>query len=464
MLSPRKHPFYAFLVVATDIVSIVLSFVTAYWLRFSGHFIEPPKGIPSFENYFRVILVMVPIYLLIFRWYKLYSPERHIRRIQEILNLIKAITVSTITLMALTFTYREFSYSRIVFLSTWFFSNFYCSIARYLLIQLEYAIRKKKNRDQVLIVGVNESAQNLIRWSRDNQHYGQDVIGVLAAQGSQSSNFDGVPILGRYEDFDSVIKKYKINDVVIADTAMPRDLITDLILKCESNMLGFKLVADFFGLITHYVDVEYVSNVPLLGLKESPLHDPWNRAYKRIFDFTISFSFLLLFSPILLFVAALIKLSDRGPIFYRQERVGRNEEPFILYKFRTMIVDAEQKTGPVWTQESDDRVTTIGRFFRKFNLDELPQLWNVLVGDMSLVGPRPERPHFVNQFRDQIPHYMSRHKIKSGLTGWAQIHGLRGNTSLEERIKYDLYYLENWTPMLDIEIILATFFAFKNAY
>ena len=185
---------------------------------------------------------------------------------------------------------------------------------------------------------------------------------------------------------------------------------------------------------------------------------------KRTFDLTISVFLLTLLTPLLLLIAVAIKLNDSDPIFYKQERVGQDEKHFNLYKFRTMRVNAETHTGPVWARPEDKRITRIGLFLRRTNLDELPQLWNVLLGNMSLVGPRPERPHFVKQFRDQIPRYMARHKIKSGLTGWAQIQGLRGDTSLEERIKYDLYYIENWTLMMDIEILLATPFAFKNAY
>ena len=166
----------------------------------------------------------------------------------------------------------------------------------------------------------------------------------------------------------------------------------------------------------------------------------------------------------MILITIAIKLTDRGAVFYSQERIGQDGKSFQLYKFRTMAVDAEEKTGPVWAKAEDSRVTLIGRWLRKINLDELPQLWNVLKGNMSLIGPRPERPHFVEEFRDQIPRYMARHKVKSGLTGWAQIHGLRGNTSLEERIKYDLYYMENWTLMMDFEILFATLFAFKNAY
>jgi exopolysaccharide biosynthesis polyprenyl glycosylphosphotransferase len=194
------------------------------------------------------------------------------------------------------------------------------------------------------------------------------------------------------------------------------------------------------------------------------LDDPWNRLIKRLFDFSIAFFAFVFFAPLFVVVAISLKLTSEGSVFYAQERIGRDGKRFFLYKFRTMTPEAENKTGPIWAQPNDPRTTRLGRLLRRFNLDELPQLWNVLVGNMSLVGPRPERPHFVERFRDEIPRYMTRHKIKSGLTGWAQIHGLRGNTSLEERIKYDLYYMENWTIAMDIEILFATLFAYKNAY
>ena len=367
--------------------------------------------------------------------------------------------------MALTFIYREFSYSRVVLLFAWMLSIILCSISRYFLIQLEYLIRQSHDRDRVLIVGANRNARNLIRWAKDNPHYGQDVIGIMTNNDvNMGKHVEDVPILGTLKDVDGIIATQQINEVILADPTLSREEAAELMLKCESRMISFKLVADFYGLITHHVDVEYISNVPLLGLRTLPLDDFWNRLIKRIFDLVTSLGLLLVLSPVFILMMIAIKLYDRGPIFYKQKRVGQDEVPFDLCKFRTMSVDAEKKTGPVWASPNDERITRIGKFLRRTNLDELPQLWNVLIGNMSLVGPRPERPHFVNQFRNQIPRYMTRHKIKSGLTGWAQIHGLRGHTSLEERIKYDLYYMENWTLMMDIEILFATLFAFKNAY
>ena len=464
MLSPRKHPLFALLVIASDASTILLGFFCAYWFRFSGGIIPVHKGVPSFEVYSRAISLLIPIYLVIFRSYRLYQPERPIRRMQELLIVVKGVTVGTFCAMAVTFFYREFSYSRVVFLFAWIFSVLLCCSGRYVLIQFEYFIRRYKDRDRVLIIGLNRHTRDLIEWAKNNPHYGQNVIGVLASADNQAGkHVGGVSILGSYQIIDQVLDR-GVDEVVIADSLIPRDIATEIMLKCENRMIGFKLVADFYGLMTHYVNVEYVSNVPLLGLKLLPLDDGLNRLAKRLFDIVVAFSALCILSPILFLIMMLIKLSRDGPVFYKQERLGLNGKGFSLFKFRTMNPNAEVKTGPVWTNPDDDRVTPIGRLLRRTNLDELPQLWNVLVGDMSLVGPRPERPHFVKQFRGQIPRYMARHKIKSGLTGWAQIHGLRGNTSLEERIKYDLYYIENWTLMMDIEILFATLFAFKNAY
>ncbi len=464
MLSPKKHPIFALLVIASDAGTILLGFFCAYWFRFSLGIIPVHKGIPSFEVYSQAVSFLIPFYLVIFRSYRLYQPERQIRRMQELLTVVKGVTAGTFCAMALTFFYREFSYSRIVFLFAWVFSVLLCCSGRYLLIQFEYFIRRYKDRDRVLIIGLNRNTRDLIEWSKNNPHYGQDVIGVLSSTDNQTGKHaDGIPILGSYQIVDQVLDQ-GVDEVVIADSLISRDTAAEIMLKCENRMIGFKLVADFYGLMTHYVNVEYVSNVPLLGLKLLPLDDVLNRLAKRLFDIVVAFSALCLLSPFLFLIMALIKLSSNGPIFYKQERLGLDGRSFSLFKFRTMDPNAEVQTGPVWANPDDNRVTTLGRLLRRTNLDELPQLWNVLVGNMSLVGPRPERPHFVEQFRDQIPRYMARHKIKSGLTGWAQIHGLRGNTSLEERIKFDLYYMENWTLMMDIEILFATLFAFKNAY
>ena len=229
-------------------------------------------------------------------------------------------------------------------------------------------------------------------------------------------------------------------------------------------MVAFRWIADIFGLVTSKMRVSYLGGMPLLAFSDSPLSDWENRFLKRAMDAALSAVFLVVFSPVFMILAALIKSDSKGPVFYGQKRIGEDGRQFTLWKFRTMREDAESKTGPVWAVKDDPRRTRMGSFLRANNLDELPQLWNVLRGDMSLVGPRPEREHFVSQFREDIPRYMARHSIRSGITGWAQVNGLRGNTSIEERTQYDLYYIENWTLFFDLKILFMTVFAKHNAY
>jgi exopolysaccharide biosynthesis polyprenyl glycosylphosphotransferase len=238
----------------------------------------------------------------------------------------------------------------------------------------------------------------------------------------------------------------------------------DILLLCERHLIAFNMVPDLFHVLTTSMDVQSLDDIPLLGLGRWPLDHFWNRALKRACDVAGAAVGLVVAAPVMLAAAAAIKRDSPGPIFYHQERCGEKGRTFRLHKLRTMAADAESRTGPVFAAEDDPRRTRVGGFLRRYNLDELPQLWNVLRGEMSLVGPRPERPHFVEQFKEEISRYMWRHVSKPGLTGWAQVNGLRGNTSIEERVKYDLYYLEHWSLAFDLKILLRTAFARENAY
>lgn len=465
MSTAKKQIHFVFLTVLFDVLAISGSFLLAYHFRFfSG--IVPIKDQPEVLEYARALFVIIPVYLWLFREYGLYKTARHVRRVEEIFLVVKAVTFSIVILMAVTFFYRNLSYSRVYLVALWFFSTISISISRYLLIQWEYARKeKKKDISKVLLVGANRNARSIIQWAKHNPHYGKEVVGVLARESALvGKHVEGVPVLGVSDQCENFIEHLKPQEVILLDPTFPRERTTDLVVVCEERLIEFKLGADFYGLMSRNVDVEYVSSVPLLGFRDLPLDDFWNRLIKRIFDVWVSGTLLLFTSPLLALIIILIKADDGGPIFYLQERVGRDEKVFNLLKFRTMAEDAEKETGPVWAKPNDQRRTRFGNFLRRWNLDELPQLLNVLKGDMSLVGPRPERPHFVSQFREVIPRYMSRHKIKSGVTGWAQVNGFRGNTSIQERIKYDLYYMENWSLLFDIEILFMTLAAFKNAY
>lgn len=452
------------LTLAGDALSILISFSLAYWLRFfvSGG----QRHTPSYGTYAAALTVILPVYLIIFRAYGLYQSSRHMRRIEELFLVIKAITLSVMILTAMTFFYRDFSYSRLFLVYLWGSSIGITVAVRYFLIQLEYA-RKTSRQEvtRVLLIGANRNARSIIEWSKNQPHYGYHVMGVLARDPELvGKHFDTAPVLGVTEQARSFIDSLKPDQVVLLDGEASREQMTQLVLLCEDKLVDFKIGADFYGLMSRNIDVEYLSNVPLLGFRSLPLDDPWNRFVKRTFDILVTSLLMLLTAPLWIVLALLIKFDDGGPVLYKQERMGRDMKVFNVLKFRTMRVNAEKESGPVWAKADDQRRTRTGEFLRRWNLDELPQFLNVLKGDMSLVGPRPERPHFIEKFRDDIPRYMARHRIKSGLTGWAAVNGYRGNTSILERTKYDLYYMENWSLIFDLEILFMTLFAFKNAY
>ncbi len=465
MTTAKRHIRIVYLTVLTDMAAIVAAFLLTYLVRFFSGII-PVTHLPPFGIYVRALAVVVPVYIWIFRAYGLYETRRQIRRVEEIFRVAKAITLAVVILMAMTFFYREWTYSRIYLVIVWLLSIVIVSAGRYYLIQWEYGRKRKKNHmTRVLIIGYGRTARNIIRWSVHNPHYGHNVIGVLAQDPALvGKHLEGVSILGTSKEWKRFFSQLEPDRVVLTDPGFTRAEITEIVTLCEEYFVEFKLAADFFGLMARNVDVDYISTVPLLGFRALPLDDFWNRFLKRSFDFFVSAIILIATLPVWLVVIAAIKLDDGGPIFYRQERVGRDFVSFFLLKFRTMKTDAEKETGPVWARPNDARRTRIGNFLRRWNIDELPQLLNVLSGQMSLVGPRPERPHFIEKFRKEVPQYMVRHKIKSGLTGWAQVNGYRGNTSITERIKYDLYYLENWSLLFDVEILFMTLSAFKNAY
>ena len=469
MVTHKNNSHLLLLNVLGDITGIGLAFVVAYLMRFHSFLPVDAVHHPVFSEYEHIFFFITPVYLLCFRAYGLYQASRHIRRIEEIFIVIKAITLAIMILTALTFFYRGFSYSRLTLLFLWTFSILFVGTVRYLMIQLEYSRkRRQKEMTRALLVGANRSTRNIIRWAKSNPHYGVIPIGVLTrAPELRQQHFEGVPALGTLDECEKFIASGEADQIVLLDPDFSRERLTELVIACEDRMIDVKIGADFFGLMSRHLDVEYLSTVPLLGFRPMPLDDPWNRFSKRLFDLAVSFLILLFSSPLWVLAAILIKLEDKGPVLYKQERMGRDMKLFNVLKFRSMKVDAEKESGPVWTRQDDSRKTRVGGFLRRWNLDELPQLFNVMRGNMSLVGPRPERPHFIQKFRGAIPRYMVRHKIKSGLTGWAAVNGYRGNTSIVERTKYDLYYMENWSLLFDVEILFMTLFAFKtykNAY
>ena len=451
---------------AGDVLMISGSFLFAYWVRFFSHLVPIPLGIPPLKEYIHALPYINVILLLILRSYGLYVPKKRISRVDEFFIIIKAVTLATFVFMAITFIYREFSYSRaVLFLNS--FVSIVCLAAFRLFID-SLIIRAKRRRGEnrrLLILGAGEVGRRIAEHIRMNPRWGYELVGFLSLEsGEAAREISGVPVLGRVDDFANIVSRAQPDEVILTQPHFSTGKLTRIIIACEKELISFKVVADLLSMVTNQVDVENIDGIPLIGLKETPLNEFGNRFLKRAMDISISLLALLVLTPLFAVIGLMVKKDSPGPVFYRQRRIGEDGREFPIYKFRTMIVNAESATGPVWAKEDDPRRTGLGRTLRKYNLDELPQLINVLKGQMSLVGPRPERPHFVDRFKEDVPRYMARHRIKSGMTGWAQVNGLRGDTSIEERTRYDLYYIENWSSAFDLKILFMSIFALKNAY
>ncbi len=322
---------------------------------------------------------------------------------------------------------------------------------------------------RLLIVGTQPTGRLLLDNVQNTPHLGYEVVGFLAHHqtGETPREFAGLPVYGTTMRIAEVTRRHEVDEIIIAPEGVAHNDLLDLVYQLMDLPVNIKIYPDTFRLITNdELSISDLGGLPMVTVRNVGLR-AWDRSMKRAMDIAISTGVLIFLSPLLLVVAMLIKLGSRGPVFFVQERVGHDGEPFNLLKFRSMPVDAEDSTGPVFARPNDPRPTRLGRFMRRYSLDELPQFINVFLGEMSVVGPRPERPHFVEQFRQTIPRYMARHREKAGITGWAQVNGLRGDTSIEERTRYDLYYVENWSPLFDIKIIIKTLiliFRDENAY
>ncbi|HIC94854.1 MAG TPA: undecaprenyl-phosphate glucose phosphotransferase, partial [Anaerolineae bacterium] len=310
--------------------------------------------------------------------------------------------------------------------------------------------------DRVLIVGTGEVGQMVLQKIRNTPSLGYEVVGFVD-NNCQRDSVMGTPVLGDTSDLPSLIDEHAIDEVLICLPEASHQEILSIIAQCDRGKLSIKVFPDVFQIMASEVGIDDLGGLPLLTVRDVALRG-WKLTLKRAMDIVVSAVGLVLLSPLMLLIALLIKLDSPGPVFYAQERMGLDAKPFWMLKFRSMRQDAEAETGPVWATKNDPRCTRLGALMRRFSIDELPQLINVLLGEMSLVGPRPERPVFVEQFRKSIPRYMDRHWQKAGMTGWAQVNGLKGDTSIAERTKYDLWYVENWSLFLDIKIILKTIF------
>ncbi len=453
----RRRQTQVVLYLLGDVLATALAVLAAYWLRFEVQILPVTKGVPPLGPYLRLAAVTALLWPAVFYFQGLYQLRRSRSRFDEALKIVLAVGLATVLLAAgLTF-YREFSYSRLTL-------GIYAVVDVLLVVLERWAIagmlrrirRSGGNLQRVLVVGAGELGRQVVERLQQHQEYGFRVVGFLDDDpGKQKRKILGVPVLGTTHDLEGAVREEDVDQVVLALPLSAHHRTVQLIRRAGQLLVEVKVVPDLLQYYVLRAGVEDLDGLPVINLTHVPLAG-WNDMVKRGFDILGASLLLLGTSWLFPIIAWLIKREDGGPVFYSQVRMGLDGRSFKLWKFRSMRVDAEADGQAHWTRNRDPRVTRIGAFLRRTNLDELPQLINVLKGDMSLVGPRPERPEFVERFRERYPEYMARHRVRAGLTGWAQVNGLRGDTSIRKRIAADLYYIENWSLGLDLKILWLT--------
>jgi exopolysaccharide biosynthesis polyprenyl glycosylphosphotransferase len=437
---------------------LVLAFFLGYVMRSYVPILTTPDNPPSFlDRYLPITAVHALSVLTVFYFARLYHQRRIVSRFDMFWGIAQNVSIGTIGAIAIeTLTFKnsalQFDYPRGVIMYAWGFSIILILIGREIHRQVVHRLQQANiGRDNVLVVGHGEVARSIIKFIRQTPSLGYTLIGTVTEKGK--GKFAKANVIGMIEDLPLIIDAYNVDQVIVAVPEATRKDLVYLVSLCQRGQVDIKIYPDNFSFIAGTITVDDLTGIPLLSVRDIALRG-WRLSLKRAVDFFGAAIGLVFLSPIMMLMSFMVWRQDRGPIFFTQERVGLDGKPFPMIKFRTMIVNAEEKAK--WTTVHDDRVTPIGRFMRTHNIDELPQLINVLYGHMSLVGPRPEQVGFVAEFRKKYPRYGERHREKAGMTGWAQVNGLRGDTSIEDRLRADLYYVENWSLWLDFKIIFRT--------
>lgn len=460
MLKRRSGLYFTILLVGVDALAVAMALLTAYWLRFGVEIIPVTKGYDPLE-YLRIFPFAVLIWIISLNFVHLYEPRKRVFSFEAAKRIARGSFLAIFIIIGLNFLVREAEYSRPTVIMSPFIAIICLCLFRYILskILVKIGLHKGVGMEPVFIAGTGITARVLARRIQDHPEYGYRLVGYITQNPEEvGQEIEGVPVSALMTNLKVSSLDKDVRDVMLVRPDIKDDHLVDFMLDCEKQLINVHIVPDLLEIMSTEISVNEVGGVPLFGIKESPLHG-LNLIIKRLFDIFVSLFGLIISLPLMLIVTVAIKRESGSPVFYRQERIGADGHHFTMYKFRSMKKDAE-KNGPVWAREGDSRCTKVGAFLRAHNLDELPQLWNVLKGDMSLVGPRPERPVFVEKFKNGIPRYMARLKVKSGITGWAQVNGLRGDSSISERVRYDMYYIENWSILFDVKILIMTLFTF----
>jgi len=461
--------------VLMDACIIVIAYLLTYYLRFDSPLaeslsflnVEPGTYYPMIDYAQRLIIVL-PLYLFVYYFSRLYTPKRGKRKWLEIFNIILANTFGIAFLLSFFYLTKEFNISR-KFLGIFFVLNITLSTAARMMLSytLKVARRKGYNLKHVLLVGYGHAAEAYIDRIFANPQWGYYIHGILDDSIEIGTMYKKVPVIGAITHLESFLTKMTLDEIAITLSVKEYQKLENIVAICEKSGVHTKFIPDYYSFIPTTPYTEDLFGLPVINIRNVPLSNTYNRIIKRIVDVFGAIVALALFSIPMLLVAFVISLTSNGPIIYSQIRIGKHNKEFKMYKFRSMEIQAEKDEKKAWTTHNDPRVTGIGKFIRRTSIDEFPQFFNVLRGEMSLVGPRPERPFFVEKFKEEIPRYMIKHQVSPGLTGWAQINGYRGDTSIRKRIDHDLFYIENWTLSLDFKIIFLTVFKGfinRNAY
>lgn len=451
-----------------DLLVIEASYMASWYLKFKTPFFKHEAGRLSFETYMRAMWLILPGYLLLYLAFHLYTSKRVQGRRLEFGNILKANIFGLMVILTVLYITKQHNFSREM-LFIFFVINVSVEVIIRMIIRIILHVMRRSgfNMKHILLVGYSRAAESYIDRIRAFPQWGYQIKGILDDNVEPGTNYNGAIVLGKTDMLNDMLVANDLDEIAITLGLSEYSKLTKLVNMCEKSGVHTQFVPDYSNIVPSRPYTEDLMGLPVINIRYVPLSNTFNAMIKRIFDIVFSFIGIVLLSPLMLIISCLVKLTSKGPLIFKQERVGLRNEPFMMYKFRTMKVQKASEEEKAWTVKDDPRVTKLGRLLRKTSLDELPQLFNIFKGEMSIVGPRPERPFFVEQFKEEIPRYMVKHQVRPGLTGWAQVNGYRGDTSIRRRIECDLYYIENWTFGLDIKIMFLTIFkgfVNKNAY
>ena len=449
-----------------DMCVLFMALIFAYFIRFSG-VDKNVIGRLSFSTYMELSFYLMPLFFCLYLFYGLYKPKRRTSFYDEFLMIVRSNIIGFIIILSVLFFQKEVHYSRWVLIIFAMNNIILMTTERgFLRLFLRSLRRKGFNIKHVLVIGAGDLGKEFGNKIIENPELGYNIVGFLDNK-MNGKVLKEIKVLGKISKLEKILSKHRLDEAIIALPLDEYKLVGEIIEICEKSGVKTQIIPAYQEFLPAKPYVDNLDGVPLINIRHIPLDEPLNKFVKRTFDILFSIFALFITSPVMVVVAILIKLTSPGPIIFKQERIGLDRKRFMMYKFRSMKVQKDEDEVTMWTKEKDPRKTKLGSFIRKTSIDELPQFFNVLKGDMSIIGPRPERPYFVKKFKEEIPKYMIKHHVRPGITGYAQANGWRGDTSIKKRIEHDIYYIENWSLGLDIQIIFRTIifgFVNRNAY